>query len=364
MNMYSYNQMAMEESSIYSYYLWIIVLTSPAMFFYLLIKRCWLKNTILRFYALFVICVFIMSFVQSFIGISASVDWILLLRILYPLLCAALTYTINDERIFDFQFLTKLSFVLWLTFVIVFLMGWTSINTVLNYTVRGMRNVYYILFAFPFCQCSNSKRIRVLTMIITGLLCVFSMKRGAMLGFGAMVIIYYLLNSNSKGFRKLLSVLLIIFIVFGEFRYFDNLSGNYISSRFTLQNAGDDSREDIYLNVLNALEHSSTSEFIFGHGSSSVKQITQYELSAHNDFLEIIFDYGIIALFLWVLFLYYAFREGMRKRKMNDSSGEVMISSLGIVLVVCIFSHFFFMAYSCALMLFWGASSSNNKELC
>lgn len=360
---YSYNQMSVEDSSIYKYYLWILVVTTPLLTFYLVVRKHWFKNKALRVYSIFVFYVFVLSFIHSLDGISPTIQWPWLLHIVYPLLCGALSYIIIEERIYSFEKTVNLSLGLWILFVIIFLSGWTSINSVFNFNARGMNNIYYVLLALPFCQCSESKWIRFVTIVITGILCVISLKRGAILGFAVMTFLYYFLIIEKKGIYKAVTLISIGVVVFLSYQYLDNQSGNYVSSRFELQNSGDDSREDIYLTIIDALQKSSIFDLIVGHGSSSVKDITEHELSAHNDFLEIIYDYGIIALVIWALFLLCVLREGFKKKKTKGSGGAILMSSLGLVFVLCMFSHFFIMSYSCIIMICWGAILSKYSYL-
>ena len=351
---YSYNQMSMDESSIYKYYLWIVVLMSPFLIVFLLFNNKWFKQKSIKVYGLFVGYVFLLSLIQSNLGIIDNIQWILILHIIVPFLCLSLSYTAIKQIKIDANLIVNLSLVMWVVFVVVFCLCWTSLNNALGIDTRGMNNIYYVILSLPLCQCCRSKAIRTTTFVLTGILCVFSLKRGAMLGFGLMVFLYYLNSVKTNWLEKIFTIIVVGLFVFFAYNYLDELSGNYISSRFKMQNSGDDAREQIYTSVLDAIKKSSITEILLGHGSNSVAGITEHELSAHDDFLEILYDYGIVALFLWVVFLITVFKEAIHKIRIRNPNGQVLMASLGIVLVLCTFSHFFFMGYSDILMIGWG----------
>jgi O-antigen ligase len=60
-------------------------------------------------------------------------------------------------------------------------------------------------------------------------------------------------------------------------------------------------RLDIYSNILNLLSTSSSQSLLFGHGGYQAVE-TKLKILAHNDFLEILYDFGIVTFIAYFVF--------------------------------------------------------------
>lgn len=89
-----------------------------------------------------------------------------------------------------------------------------------------------------------------------------------------------------------------------------------------------------YSEIFDAMKEFSILEIFFGKGSSSV--IALRGLAAHNDFLEYFFDYGLLGLFFFMLFLTSLFI--FLKQGRNTSFAIIIIS---ILLPITLFSAIF-----------------------
>ena len=87
----------------------------------------------------------------------------------------------------------------------------------------------------------------------------------------------------------------------------------YVFSRFSSISEDKGSGRDIvWRNVLDTYSKSPVLEKIIGHGHYSaiiVNRGHNIDLSAHNDFLEVLFDYGIIGLILYLLLHIYLIKR-------------------------------------------------------
>ena len=79
-------------------------------------------------------------------------------------------------------------------------------------------------------------------------------------------------------------------------------------------------------------------QLIFGHGYKSVLKLTGGH--AHNDFLEVLYDYGIIALALYLMFYISFFIEGLKMYKKNYIYAREFMCSFAVAIFLASFSFY------------------------
>ena len=67
---------------------------------------------------------------------------------------------------------------------------------------------------------------------------------------------------------------------------------------------GGSSRDSVYEVTWRMISESSLLSLCFGHGWNMVIMNSPMELSAHNDLLEVIYDFGVFVAFLYIYFVY------------------------------------------------------------
>ena len=215
-------------------------------------------------------------------------------------------------------------------------------------------------FAFlPFVYlCCNNKISKIYSIIVI-LLMLFTLKRSAFIIVIVGNFLYYLLqtyinnsksktytnNSKSKKIKKILFFFMIV-VAFG-------LAGDYLIEKFNLPiyerlsnsiNDGGSGRLAIWDQVFWYYSNSSTVEKFFGHGFHAV----YYEIQplgmarfAHNSFLEILYDYGILGLTLilsvFVTILTKTYKMIIEKCKFAPVMGFASVS----MTVLATISYFF-----------------------
>jgi len=195
------------------------------------------------------------------------------------------------------------------------------------------------LYCFP-----NNKKISFLIFIIT-ITCVFlSTKRGAIICVIICCLIYffYLLKESKKSFFKIFATVFVtsfsMFFLFSEFF----LNNYYIADKYEQTLLGNLSgRDEIYQKLFDYISNNLTLvNSIFGNGLDYTQIITQ-GYAAHNDWLEIFIDLGIIGLLLYLLlFLSFIYFILYRKLELIDKVILLMVASIWIV--KSIFSMFLF----------------------
>ena len=165
---------------------------------------------------------------------------------------------------------------------------------------------YYVMYALPLMMLVRQKVLSILLAIACMVVIFASFKRGGLIAltFGLiayLVTLQLIANKISAGSiivgMAVLAVFVIIFIVLGT------AGDNSVFERFENMSTGDtgSGRTLVWPVTLGMIENSDALGLLFGHGSGAVQANSPIMLSAHNDFLEITYDYGIMGLALYMV---------------------------------------------------------------
>lgn len=167
------------------------------------------------------------------------------------------------------------------------------------------------------------------------------MKRGAIL-IGGICMLYYILSTfNSTSWNKkfwivLLSVAILVAGYYAVQYMLD--TSMYFNARIEQTREGDASgRNELFGTYIDTFLNSGLLSFLFGHGADATLRMIGY---AHNDWLEIAINNGLIGLSLYV---YYWLVMYMTFRNTKDAALKKMI---GLFVIVYFFRTFFSMSYN------------------
>ena len=108
---------------------------------------------------------------------------------------------------------------------------------------------------------------------------------------------------------------------------------------------------------------SSILEWMFGHGYNSVMDTVLWGLSSHCDYLEILYNYGIVAEILFIYFILILIKKAVRLVRVNSIYGNGYISSVVIFLVASLPSHMLtYSTYFLSICFFWGYMESVSEN--
>lgn len=170
---------------------------------------------------------------------------------------------------------------------------------------------YYTLYLLPLIYITCGKKINILFTLIVAVILITSIKR---LGIAAMAaamfvtcVVYNYINPRIK-WGAFIGALFVTAIIVGVFVFVGDSDENNLIERFeSIQEDEGSGRTVVWAKAIQLIENSDFDKFIVGHGFNRVVVDSQAGLSAHDDFLEIIYDYGLIGFILYVFaFLSYA----------------------------------------------------------
>lgn len=214
------------------------------------------------------------------------------------------------------------------------------------------RNWLTSLFFLIFVMFSLSSAKRSILLFIT--LCLLT------------YICYLFFCNSNKGIKsKLFSrIFLIGLIVFGIYFITSSNNNALMHSIERIERiegtSADNGRYEIYLKVINLIYNSNIIDIFTGHGQMAVKNDTGK--GAHNDILEIIYDYGIIAAFFYLSIILHFIKISFRKIRVNqfESALKIGISIASIIvlgMLNCIITstaliYTMFLALGCSISLY------------
>lgn len=202
-------------------------------------------------------------------------------------------------------------------------------------------NISYIpLICSPVLFFIKNKYLKIVLLTILLLLLLSSGKRGGLVAFTFGYLSVFSLRSGNVR-TTFFKYLLMFLVLWGVYEYFSaELMENRTIGRF-FDNDGDmtSGRNSIYEEVWTKFFNSSILGILFGHGFFSVNKYLSEGMSAHNDYLEVLFDYGLIGIIMY-LFLHGTLLFKLKELYQSKSNVlEPFVYSYVVFLVLSFVSH-------------------------
>lgn len=234
----------------------------------------------------------------------------------------------------------------------------------------ALNNSYYAACVMPFFI--RKKNFKGLSLTLLSALVVFiSNKRAGVIAIFLAFICYYYCDSKLKGTsgKALKSIvggfialcILSIFFIRIDSKY--NL--NIYNRLFQLVKDGGSGRVTIYQFVWNEIKNSSLYELMFGHGVYSIGNMEIQISSAHSDFLNILYEFGIFAFIFLIQFYFSLFKIFKRMMISKYKHSAEFAFSIVVSLIFSFFSaNLDNQSFSIVLATYWAFEQSQwNKTL-
>ena len=215
-----------------------------------------------------------------------------------------LVSSFNSAMHTDFERFDKFVFmILLLALAIQYVLIFKEVNFFLT---NHLASSYYVLYALPLVLLFESKWIKLFAIIVVTIILFSSFKRSGVLALAVSLVVYIMISQFVQKKLKPASVLTAIALIAiaGVAFYFlatDNSTGNTILDRF--ENVDQDQgsgRIPLWEQTIRMIEDQDLSNQIIGNGFNTVLRESTLQLSAHNDFLETAYDFGIIGLLIYI----------------------------------------------------------------
>lgn len=294
----------------------------------------------------FVIAISAVGILQLFSIVLSdkSTIFILLVRhVTWVLLLISLHMSIRKNPRLKDTVISSYSIVLLLLLVLVIINEFVVRNAGIT---GGLNTVYWIEMGLPLAFLTNNKKMKIALLCGIGIAVIASMKATALLAFVLPLLFAAFINSQSKKGKLTLSGLLLLagmLLLFIMLPFIEDLINSVFEFDWSAKlsnsvESGGSGRFDIYNNVIGFQKNSTLTQWLFGHGFEGVQRATR-SLSAHNDFLEVLYDYGLIALVPYLLAYFCMIKMARVLLVKNRQTGIALAISAIQFFVMSCFSH-------------------------
>lgn len=273
--------------------------------------------------------------------------------ILWPLIFETAWIVVRKDgtNIKSFQ---KLLFVAFIYGTFVFIMAD-------RFTEGQTNTIYFSLLTLPWVLFNKSKKTQMIIMLVFSALAIYSLKRSAMMAIAGCWFVYFLLFIKGKKTLWLLLSLILI-LPFSSFiiDYADREMGGSLMERINREETDEGTnRLAIYEVTMAMIGASEPTELIVGHGHYAVYKDSILGKSAHNDMLEVIYDYGIIIFALYLCLWIFVIRRSVQLFRKGSVLFFPYASSVMIFVIMSSVGHLIlYTSYFNYIVLFWGSAEA------
>ena len=234
---------------------------------------------------------------------------------------------------------------------------------------NGDNVIFYSLMLIPWISLIHNIRLKWLIIVLLSLCVLLSLKRSSTIIMVCCVaIIYYSDFLHNKKLRvSTIFTGVLIALLFAGVLYFVSDKTAIVIQRFeSIEDDGGSGRDEIYDDVYRRYISSTPDRQIIGHGFDAVRKDSSFfvPLSAHNDFLEVMYDFGIIGLLFYVLIHLSLIKWTIRLFRNGSPLAFPVLISYVCFFVMSMVSHLIlYPTYFGLLTAFWAYAECKDREL-
>lgn len=212
---------------------------------------------------------------------------------------------------------------------------------------------YLLAMLIPYGLFIKNKTLAGTLMLISFYFIILGVKREtAIAGVVTLIVFAYVNVKNAKGlFSNLLIVVTTLVLLSYAIDFV--MENDYLVERFTSSIESKDSsgRDEIVENIITYWSmEGNTLNLIFGYGFAATLVGSQINSFAHNDWVEILCNYGLLGVVVYVLLFYSLIKMALKSR-----DKEIFLLVLLLVVIRTIFSMFYTSIESFVLVMIIGA---------
>jgi hypothetical protein len=183
---------------------------------------------------------------------------------------------------------------------------------------------YMFVSILPYIFLIKKRRlIAVLLMLLIIMFVIQGAKRGAIIAasIGLLMYFYYQIKTieNKRRILGFISVIIVIMIL-SVFAYITSMSNDFMLNRMTSMVEGDTSNRSILYAMIFEKWYASDNilNLLFGYGLAGSLVLTDGWGLAHNDWLELLSNFGLTGIFTYIFLFYSAVKTSLTKEWMSD----------------------------------------------
>lgn len=188
----------------------------------------------------------------------------------------------------------------------------------------------------------KNRLLSVATMLVLMFFIIQGGKRGAIVvgALGVIMYIYYQMRTVNKKYSLWGYFLIsIVAVVIGYFAYDMFISNEFLIRRMEQMVEGNVSgRDRIYANIFNGwLESDSFMNLLFGYGFAGSRLLSGSGHFAHNDWLELLSNFGLLGVSIYLI-LFYSIFKTIRNSNWGNDKKIIFLTIMGMWFATSIFS--------------------------
>ena len=205
--------------------------------------------------------------------------------------------------------------------------------------------VYSVLMLLPFLLTLKKDNLQKVLIAGVVLVALVSSKRTALLSTVLALVCYFLFDaiiSNKRERAKKILKMIGLCIFLGAVMYLviQKLNLDILDRLNSITEDGGSGRDEIWESVIWGFENSPLSQKLFGHGYHSVAALRGRGQLAHNDYLEILYDYGVVGIFFTMMFVLTLLCRLLKLWKVKSPLFPVYIASMILFIIFSVASYF------------------------
>ena len=233
--------------------------------------------------------------------------------------------------------------------------------------LEGDNSVFYPLMFLPWIATSTSTTKRWIMLILVAICSIIALKRSGVIIISSVLVILYFrdfLYKNKNLKQWILGIAVIISCIL-VYQFFSS-SLLDVSQRFEMiEDDGGNGREMIYEDVIERYTSSDIVSQLFGKGYNSVTGTDKTRaLSAHNDFLEVLYDFGAIGFVCYLLIHLSLITWTIRLfRRRSPISFPVLVSYVCFIVMSMVSHLILYPTYFGLLVSFWAYAECRDRQI-
>lgn len=203
----------------------------------------------------------------------------------------------------------------------------------------AVADVYYLLGLLPY-MFVVSKKLKIFFFLLTFFAIMLTGKRAGFLCIAIIFVLNFLstIQYEPKIKKYLFFITIVSVFVFAQEFIVSYFNLDIFSRLEKLNSDGGSGRSFRWNLIWNAFYYESNPfQFLFGHGSGSCISLVGH---AHNDFIEILYDYGLVLFLLYVAFYIFLIKDAIVMKIKGYPYVREFTSTIVVMLFLAMFSFF------------------------
>jgi hypothetical protein len=234
-----------------------------------------------------------------------------------------------------------------------------------NLLIAHLVTSYYLLYALPLVLFHKSWRWKILCIVLAFIAVFSSMKRGGALAlvFGLLVYVFVYMHNKSKNVVKTFVLFVVALLIIIGISLFlgsniktDEEQANLVERFQNVEQDGGSNRDHVYTVTWHLITSQDMSRLVVGNGYNAVLRDSPIHFSAHNDFMEITYDYGLIGLTCYIVFTVSFFFVSLRSFRIKSAVAPSLCFQFSNFILLSNISHIFIYMFMPLVLLTYGIS--------